>query len=736
MGLLFFLLLQTGIHANAQCDVNPVTNQAVCNNTATAAINFTGTATTFNWTNNTTSIGLAASGTGNIASFTAVNVAATAVTATITVTPSTGACTGTPISFTITVNPSPVVNVTPATSCGGVAGLGCNGPLTASGNADGYIWSPLAGLYTNCAMTAPYTGTNLSTVYAGPTTNVIYTVTGTILATGCTNSATAQVYYTPPAPVVTPSSVNMCLGDPPVKLKVTTGTGSTQFCSGTVNIAVPDNNLAGAFSTINVSGISANCLISGMTVTINMPHSNIGDMVFALKAPNGMVINLDYFISSTGGNGPSTGFTNTVFSTAGTAVLATGISPYTGTFKADLVNNGPFGPGGPTGMLPTANNWNSLYPIINGTWTLGFYDGQTGNAGFLTSWCLTFNTSCPIVPATPAVWTPAAGLFADANALIPYVAGTAVDSVWVRPVPAGVYTYQVTTSGIPPGVPVCTSMPRSVVVTVGQVPVVTSQPANVTQCGGTAAVFSATVAGTGPFTYQWQVSSGGATGPYANCANGGVYSGSNTATLTINPVSVGMNGQYYMLRIIGGCGSVNTIPALLTVGVLPSVTITANPLTIANGQTTTIRSPVTPSVGITYTWYYNGSVLPGAAADTLLVQYGSPGDYQLKVTNVCGVATSNIITIANSFALNLVAQPNPNNGRFQVTYYSGTNNAVQRTMNIFNNKGDKVMTKVFTQTIPYQKIDVDVRANGKGIYWVELIDGYGRRLTMNKVVVQ
>jgi len=201
-------------------------------------------------------------------------------------------------------------------------------------------------------------------------------------------------------------------------------------------------------------------------------------------------------------------------------------------------------------------------------------------------------------------------------------------------------------------------------------------------------------------------------------------------------VSAGMNGQYYMLHINGGCGSVNTIPALLTVGALPTVTITANPLTIANGQTTTIRSTVTPSVGITYTWYYNGSVLPGAAADTLLVQYGSPGDYQLKVTNVCGVATSNIITIANSFALNLVAQPNPSSGRFQVTYYSGTNNSVQRTMNIFNNKGDKVMTKAFTQTIPYQKIDVDVRANGKGIYWVELVDGYGRRLAMNRVVVQ
>ncbi|MBK9484997.1 MAG: hypothetical protein IPO01_07220 [Chitinophagaceae bacterium] len=62
-------------------------------------------------------------------------------------------------------------------------------------------------------------------------------------------------------------------------------------------------------------------------------------MVFVLRAPNSAILNLDYFISSTGGNGPSTGFTNTVFSTAGTAVLATGISPYTGTFKADALVN-------------------------------------------------------------------------------------------------------------------------------------------------------------------------------------------------------------------------------------------------------------------------------------------------------------------------------------------------------------------------------------------------------------
>ena len=72
-------------------DVAQPANQVVCNNTATAAVNFTGsvTGTVFNWANNTTSIGLAASGTGNIASFTAINTGAAPVVATVTVTPST-----------------------------------------------------------------------------------------------------------------------------------------------------------------------------------------------------------------------------------------------------------------------------------------------------------------------------------------------------------------------------------------------------------------------------------------------------------------------------------------------------------------------------------------------------------------------------------------------------------------------------------------------------------------------
>jgi hypothetical protein len=51
--------------------VNPVGNQYYCTGSSTAPIHFTGTATSYTWTNSKTAIGLPASGTGDLPSFTA-----------------------------------------------------------------------------------------------------------------------------------------------------------------------------------------------------------------------------------------------------------------------------------------------------------------------------------------------------------------------------------------------------------------------------------------------------------------------------------------------------------------------------------------------------------------------------------------------------------------------------------------------------------------------------------------
>jgi hypothetical protein len=65
------------ITVNPTGQVDPIEDQILCNTNATTAITFTtdntGGTTTYSWENDTASIGLAATGNGDIASFNAVN---------------------------------------------------------------------------------------------------------------------------------------------------------------------------------------------------------------------------------------------------------------------------------------------------------------------------------------------------------------------------------------------------------------------------------------------------------------------------------------------------------------------------------------------------------------------------------------------------------------------------------------------------------------------------------------
>ena len=328
---------------------------------------------------------------------------------------------------------------------------GSGSPLT-------FTWAPAAGLYNNATTTNAYVaGTQTPSVYAAPTQFTAYTVTGTDATTGCSNTATALVNYTPPAPTVTPNPVAMCLGDAAVRLTSSSATSTTlSFNSGTIAVAVPDNNTAGTFSNLTVSGIPANGNVSGLKATWNMTHTWDGDMIFVLKSPTGAILNLDYFLSSTGGTGATTGFVNTAVGSTGVTALSAGSGTYTGLFKADALLTGPFGPTGPTGYLPTTTSWTPLYGAgvaANGTYTLAMYDGGAGDVGVLTSWNLDV-TYVVGVPSTAATWSPVGGLFTDPAATVAYT-GTPRDTVYTRPTPAGVYNYNVTVNSLPlpPAVP-------------------------------------------------------------------------------------------------------------------------------------------------------------------------------------------------------------------------------------------------------------------------------------------
>ncbi|GAA4339468.1 hypothetical protein [Flaviaesturariibacter amylovorans] len=130
----------TDIRINAQATVNPVGNPVYCAGVATAPVSFTGTGDSYTWTNSNPAIGLPASGTGDLPSFTTVNGGMQPEYAMIEVTPVTAAgCTAKPATFRIAVFAVPAVDaVADQFLCRGNA----SAPVTFSGPVSGtrYYW--------------------------------------------------------------------------------------------------------------------------------------------------------------------------------------------------------------------------------------------------------------------------------------------------------------------------------------------------------------------------------------------------------------------------------------------------------------------------------------------------------------------------------------------------------------------------------------------------------------------
>ncbi|MFN8245890.1 MAG: T9SS type A sorting domain-containing protein [Ferruginibacter sp.] len=231
--------------------VNDVPNKIVCNG-ATSNIQFTsynGLANYFTWTNSNPSIGIPASGTGNIADFIAINNGTTPVTATITVTPYRNLinnidCEGQSKTFTITVNPTPTVNnITEQTFCNGST----TSEIVLSGNVPGtnFVWinsNNSIGLASNGNGNIP-----------------------SFIATNPNSTASiASILVTPQ----TGSGINTCTGPQvsflinvrPTITPVVTASGPLTFCSNsnvTLTSDQPSGNLWSNGATTNSITVNA-----------------------------------------------------------------------------------------------------------------------------------------------------------------------------------------------------------------------------------------------------------------------------------------------------------------------------------------------------------------------------------------------------------------------------------------------------------------------------------------------
>ena len=277
---------------------------------------------TFSWSNDNTSIGLAASGTGSISSYIAPSVA-TATTGVITVTPTFSGCIGASGNFSITINPQPTTTLTvsDASVC-----LGSTISFTA-GTADTYTWSGSAGnglagvsgptvsstptaagsitytvnltavngctntisqtidvisnptitvnnpttclgvgtvLTANGAATYSWsTGATTQTINVGPVTQTVYTVTGT--TSGCSSSNTATVFISPSLSVTVNSPV-ICSGSSTVLIAggATNYTWSTGETTSSINVSPNSTTI------YTVAGEASGCTGNNTTtVTVN-----------------------------------------------------------------------------------------------------------------------------------------------------------------------------------------------------------------------------------------------------------------------------------------------------------------------------------------------------------------------------------------------------------------------------------------------------------------------------------
>lgn len=269
---------------------------------------------------------------------------------------------------------------------------------------------------------------------------------------------------------------------------------------------------------------------------------------------------------------------------------------------------------------------------------------------------------------------------------------------------------------------------------------ITTQPTpNTNICATGTTSFTVGATGTTP-TYQWQVSTAGAGGPWTNVANGGVYSGATTTTLTLSAVTASMNGYQYRAVVTGAapCTPQNSNNAILNV--TPQPVITANSLSsLLAGQRTVLRVNVTPAPGLTFAWYNNGVLVPGATGDSLVVTVNNLGSYRVVVTSASGSCQSELKEITATPSTKLFVFPSPNDGMFKVSYYTASatsTNPSKQTITIYDSYGRRVWNKEYTVTQAYQLHQIDMRRNGTGVYYIVLREANGNKIKTGEVVVR
>jgi hypothetical protein len=179
-----------------------------------------------------------------------------------------------------------------------------------------------------------------------------------------------------------------------------------------------------------------------------------------------------------------------------------------------------------------------------------------------------------------------------------------------------------------------TVMSSTATLTLTMAPVITTQPASLTNLVGSTATFMVEVSGTAPFSYQWLKS-------------GKAISGATASRFSLTNVA-SANAGNYTVKIANVVGAVTSSVAILTVIAPPAITKQPVSLTSSVGTKATFTVSAAGTAPLRYQWFKSGTPVNGATNSSLTfssVALTNAGNYTVTVTNVAGAVTSSLATL-------------------------------------------------------------------------------------------
>jgi uncharacterized repeat protein (TIGR03803 family) len=237
------------------------------------------------------------------------------------------------------------------------------------------------------------------------------------------------------------------------------------------------------------------------------------------------------------------------------------------------------------------------------------------------------------------------------------------------------------------------------VLTVSDLPFITSQPQSQTVGLGSNATFNVSVCGAPPFLFQW-------------CFNGTPLGsptlGTNCSSFTLANVGTNQAGNYSVWAV-NDYGSVTSSNASLTVKVFPpSIGLQPSSQRVLMGSSASFSMSVSGTAPFRYQWRFNGTNLLSATNAAYAIQTvgtANAGSYSVIVTNSAGSAMSSNALLTLIIPPTLALQLSAGYPRLDLTGMLSNNFVVQYNSNLAGANWINLLSLSNLPASPYHFLD-------------------------------